>query len=106
MTPRYLLRVEFLPSLSNYLIGGIVNVNGNALLTPPRNFNVKQLPSIVEERVHILSMMDNHEGISNFGEKVSKNIFYVLLPLDKWEEVQLFLSKEDQSEKIKHNFYS
>ena len=69
-------------------------VTGNLPIDPPKNFEVKKLPELLQERINVLKMLDVTQEIKDYGKKSVRDVYYVYVTQQEWETLQPNLIKE------------
>jgi len=69
-------------------------VTGNLPVNPPKDFKIKKLPELLQERINVLKMLDASQEIKYYGKKSVRDVYYVYVTQEEWETLQPNLIKE------------
>jgi hypothetical protein len=69
-------------------------VTGNLPVNPPKDFEIKKLPELLQERINVLKMLDASQEIKYYGKKSVRDVYYIYITQEEWETLQPNLIKE------------
>lgn len=85
-TPRLVVRVQ--------IWGESFVVTGNLPIGKPKDFEVKKLPELLQERINVLKMLDATQEVKDYGKKSVRDVYYIYVNQQEWETLQPNLIKE------------
>jgi hypothetical protein len=69
-------------------------VTGNLPVSPPKDFEVRKIPELLQERITVLKMLDAGQEVKDYGKKSVRDVYYVYVTQQEWETLQPNLIKE------------
>ena len=87
-TKRNVVRVQIWGGGESFIVTGNLPVN------PPKDFEIKKLPELLQERINVLKMLDAPQEIKDYGKKNVRDVYYVYVTQQEWETLQPNLIKE------------
>jgi hypothetical protein len=87
-TPRLIVRVQTWGGGKSFI------VTGNLPLEKPKEFEVHELPKLLQERINVLKMLDASQEIKYYGKKSVRDVYYIYITQEEWETLQPNLIKE------------
>jgi hypothetical protein len=69
-------------------------VTGNLPVNPPKDFEVRKIPELLQERITVLKMLDAGQEVKDYGKKSVRDVYYVYVTQQEWETLQPNLIKE------------
>jgi hypothetical protein len=69
-------------------------VTGNLPTFSPKDFEVKKIPELLQERINVLRMLGDTQEIKDYGRKFASNVYYAYITQEEWKTLQPNLIKE------------